>query len=297
MALCAAMAVLAAAFFLQPGEAISASAGTTQTLRQEQPAEMTEISETTIKAIATEAIKTTIAEDATETAKTTKAIKTTKTTTSTAAAKATTTAVPAWKTATTAPAAKAPASAKASATNFDYRYTLPAKPTQASPARTELPSASTATTAGTTGTTSAATTKAPLSCTISIRCDTILSNLSLFKKPADLIPSNGFILQSRTVAFTQGESVFDLLKRIAQSEKIHLEFTSVPAYQSVYIEGIGNIYEFDCGPLSGWMYRVNGVFPGYGSGRHTLRQGDTVEWLFTCDLGRDIGGEGISQRD
>ena len=116
-------------------------------------------------------------------------------------------------------------------------------------------------------------------------------------KPAktSFVPSNGIILQTRTVTFTEGESVFGVLKRVTQTEKVPLEFTNVPVYNSAYIEGIGNLYEFDCGPLSGWMYKVNGVFPNYSSSRYTLKQGDVVEWLYTCDLGRDIGGGGVVQ--
>jgi hypothetical protein len=64
-----------------------------------------------------------------------------------------------------------------------------------------------------------------------------------------------------------------------------------PIYRAAYVEAIQNLYEFDCGELSGWMYRVNGVFPNYGCSRYTLKAGDVVEWLYTCDLGRDIGGE------
>lgn len=40
-----------------------------------------------------------------------------------------------------------------------------------------------------------------------------------------------------------------------------MESNWTPAYNSAYIEGIGNLYEFDCGNLSGWMYSVNGVWP------------------------------------
>ena len=57
-----------------------------------------------------------------------------------------------------------------------------------------------------------------------------------------------------------------------------------------YVEGIHNLYEFDCGALSGWMYKVNGWYPNYGSSRYQLKDGDVVEWRFTCDLGNDIGG-------
>ena len=48
--------------------------------------------------------------------------------------------------------------------------------------------------------------------------------------------------------------------------------------------------EFDCGALSGWMYKVNGWYPNYGSSRYQLKDGDVVEWRFTCDLGNDVGG-------
>ena len=69
--------------------------------------------------------------------------------------------------------------------------------------------------------------------------------------------------------FTEGESVFDVLKRVCRENKIHMEFSETPVYQSAYIEGIGNLYEFDCGEGSGWMYRVNGEFPNYGCSRYT----------------------------
>ena len=65
---------------------------------------------------------------------------------------------------------------------------------------------------------------------------------------------------------------------------------NTPIYNSAYIEGIANLYEFDCGELSGWMYKVNGWFPNYGCSRYRLTEGDVVEWVYTCDLGNDVGG-------
>jgi hypothetical protein len=112
---------------------------------------------------------------------------------------------------------------------------------------------------------------------------------------AAIVPANGVVLPSTALAFNPGETVFDALLRAAKSQKMQLEFTNVPLYHSAYIDGIANIYEFDCGPLSGWMYRVNGVFPGYGCSKYPLRQGDVVEWIYTCDQGADIGG-GVSQK-
>ena len=131
-----------------------------------------------------------------------------------------------------------------------------------------------------------------LTCTLSIRCDTILNNMNLLKEEKKaLIPSGGVILETTTVTFSEGESVFDVLKRITREQRIHMEFSMTPIYNSAYIEGIHNLYQFDCGNLSGWMYKVNNWFPNYGCSRYQLKQGDVIEWVYTCDNGRDVGGE------
>lgn len=131
--------------------------------------------------------------------------------------------------------------------------------------------------------------------TLSIRCDTLLipSNYEVAKEngKADMIPANGVIYATREVEFYEGESVFDVLLREVQKEKIHMEFSMTPIYNSNYIEGINNLYEFDGGELSGWMYKVNGWFPNYGSSRYQLKEGDNIEWVYTCDLGRDVGSD------
>ena len=128
-------------------------------------------------------------------------------------------------------------------------------------------------------------------CTVSISCATILENLDrLDTEKTDLVPADGVLLAPAAVEFAEGESVFDVLKRVCRENKIHMEFSETPVYQSAYIEGIGNLYEFDCGEGSGWMYRVNGEFPNVGCSRYALADGDTVEWVYTCDFGADVGG-------
>lgn len=127
-------------------------------------------------------------------------------------------------------------------------------------------------------------------CTLTVRCDTILDNLGwLDPTKTELVPENGVIFPETTVTFYEGESVFHVLRREMKKAGIHMEFENTPIYNSAYIEGIGNLYEFDCGELSGWTYRVNGWFPNYGCSRYQLRPGDTVEWLYTCKLGVDVG--------
>lgn len=130
-----------------------------------------------------------------------------------------------------------------------------------------------------------------LTCTMSVRCDTILENIAwLDKEKIELVPKDGIIYREQTVTFYEGESVFNLLVREMKRNKIHIEFENTPIYNSAYIEGIANLYEFDCGELSGWMYKVNDWFPNYGCSRYQLKEGDRIEWVYTCDLGADVGG-------
>ena len=128
-------------------------------------------------------------------------------------------------------------------------------------------------------------------CTFSIECSTILNNLDMLDPDKlEMVPSDGVILAEITVTFYEGESVFDVLQRVCKDNGIHMEAEWTPIYNSAYIEGIHNLYEFDCGALSGWMYRVNGWYPNYGCSRYQLQDGDVVEWRYTCDLGNDVGG-------
>ncbi len=130
-----------------------------------------------------------------------------------------------------------------------------------------------------------------LHCTISIDCMTILDNLDKLKpEKLDVLPSDGIILASVQVGFYEGESVYDLLQRVCRENGIQIEASFTPAYNSAYVEGIGNLYEKDCGTLSGWTYMVNGWQPNYGCSRYALHDGDAVSWRYTCDLGSDVGG-------
>lgn len=128
-------------------------------------------------------------------------------------------------------------------------------------------------------------------CTVSISCAAILAHMDwLDGEKTELVPEDGWILPPAETTFYEGESVFHVLRRVCKQQKIHMEFQNTPIYNSAYIEGIGNLYEFDCGEQSGWMYSVNGWFPNYGCSRYALQPGDRVEWVYTCELGADVGG-------
>ena len=133
-----------------------------------------------------------------------------------------------------------------------------------------------------------------LTCTISISCSTILSNMDKCEESKkEWVPDNGVILSATTVTFTEGESVYDVLQRVCRDNGIQMDASWSGKYGSVYsayVEGIANLYEFDVGSGSGWMYKVNGWFPNYGCSGYTLSQGDVICWVYTCNLGDDVGG-------
>lgn len=97
----------------------------------------------------------------------------------------------------------------------------------------------------------------------------------------------GTILSPAAVELKSGDSVLDVLKRATRSRKMQMEYHGSGA--AAYVEGIDNLYEFDKGAKSGWLFRVNGEFPGKSAGAVKLKAGDVVEWLYTLDMGKDVG--------
>ncbi len=141
-----------------------------------------------------------------------------------------------------------------------------------------------------TGDSSTASSSAENVCILSINCATLLDHMDrLPSGKAEFVPSNGWILFPTQIAFNEGETVHDVLQRVCRDNGIHMESSFTPAYNSAYIEGINQLYEFDGGELSGWMYNVNGWFPNYGCSQYTIENGDEINWIYTCDLGKDVG--------
>lgn len=97
------------------------------------------------------------------------------------------------------------------------------------------------------------------------------------------------ILKDVIVKYKTDASVFDITQFVAQEKKIQLEYNGVsPNY---YVMGIDNLYEFDHGSNSGWLFKVNGTFLGTSSGKQIIKDQDHIEWFYTTDLGKDVGGE------
>lgn len=144
--------------------------------------------------------------------------------------------------------------------------------------------------------------KKQLTCTVEISCKNILGNKDKLKEnKTAFLPENGNILNATEIKVPEGSTVFDVLKKVCadnictdqctycKKNGIHLDYVYTPGYDNYYIRGIHQIYEKDCGTQSGWMYSVNGVFPNYGCSEYKVREGDIIQFSYTCDLGEDLG--------
>ena len=130
-------------------------------------------------------------------------------------------------------------------------------------------------------------------CTVSICCDALVGNDALNETKKDFVPSDGYILHETSVTFSESESVFDVLRRACaenvctddcaacQNGGIQLEYAYTPVYGSYYIEGIHNLYEKDCGSMSGWVFLVNGKSASMGCSEVQVQNGDRIEWVYT----------------
>ena len=142
---------------------------------------------------------------------------------------------------------------------------------------------------GTNGTGKTAQTAPQSRCTIEIVCKTAAEYAK--NHPSVVLSgkaASGMILQSTAVDFSSGDTVFDILESVCKQNGIALEFTKTPLYNSYYIEGIGGLYEFDCGSSSGWIYSVNGEKPNRSSSEYTIKNGDKIIFSYTCKNGADV---------
>ncbi|MGU3471331.1 DUF4430 domain-containing protein [Paenibacillus sp. D51F] len=97
----------------------------------------------------------------------------------------------------------------------------------------------------------------------------------------------GIILKSTRVEAEEGDTVLDVLKKVARIQKLVVDYSGKGA--AAYVSGIGNLYEFDEGAGSGWLFSVNGIFSSRSAGTSVLKPGDEVRWVYTTDYGKDVG--------
>ncbi len=124
--------------------------------------------------------------------------------------------------------------------------------------------------------------KGEITVTLSVSCRTASE-----KPHASHIPDNGIILPETELSLKENSTVLDALMLASKRHGLLIENDSVSPL-TAYISGINNLYEFDYGELSGWMYFVNSHSPDTGCGEYILKDGDRIEWIYTCNLGDDL---------
>jgi hypothetical protein len=87
------------------------------------------------------------------------------------------------------------------------------------------------------------------------------------------------VLPACPVMPLEGETVLALLLRVAEANKIPVE------HASDYVEGIGNLYEFDHGGESGWVYSVNGKKASVSAADYIPADGDKILWEYITSYG------------
>ncbi len=117
--------------------------------------------------------------------------------------------------------------------------------------------------------------------TISIDCKTLVGSTD-----ESYIPSDGVILCETAFKIEEGDTVYDILIEAARKHSIQIDNNGNE--EMAYIAGINNIYQFQFGDLSGWMFYVNGVESSVGCSSHVLSDGDIIQWRYTLDMGKDI---------
>lgn len=118
-------------------------------------------------------------------------------------------------------------------------------------------------------------------CSFSVVCNTALESDKLSDDVRAMLPSDGVIAQTGNYTLRQDMTVYDLLAAAAQKHGFSFEGVS-------YISQINGLSERGCGPLSGWMYTVNGARPQVPVNMYKVQDGDDVKIIYTCNMGNDL---------
>jgi hypothetical protein len=94
---------------------------------------------------------------------------------------------------------------------------------------------------------------------------------------ADKLSEDGVILAAKSVTIKSGESALAALKA-----------SGISYVGTSYVSSINGLSEMDAGPKSGWVYSVNGVYPGVGVAGYKPKDGDNIQFRYTLNGGADV---------
>ena len=113
---------------------------------------------------------------------------------------------------------------------------------------------------------------------LTVTCADAVQQGNLSPEMQEALPQDGILFAQDAYPISDGITVLALLQQVMQEEKLPVEVGDG------YVKGIGALYEGACGDTSGWLFRLNGEIPSVGAADCTLHKGDTVEWLYICDM-------------
>lgn len=85
-------------------------------------------------------------------------------------------------------------------------------------------------------------------------------------------------MMSGNIEVDDSSTAYSVLRQLARQNGKAI--TTKGFGSTVYVSGIDGLKEFDHGPSSGWMYKVNGTPPNIGAGAYHVKAGDTVIWYY-----------------
>ena len=120
-----------------------------------------------------------------------------------------------------------------------------------------------------------------VTCTVTVECKSILDHMDDLKEGhEEFVPDDGYIIKNYTYKAKKGYTAYDALKGACKKSDIKL--TAKSTSYGIYISGINNLDEFDCGKQSGWMYSVNGIMPNTTCGNVSVDDGDSIVFTYVC---------------
>lgn len=115
--------------------------------------------------------------------------------------------------------------------------------------------------------------------TLSVRCQTAVDAGS---EVAAAVAPDGWMLAPTDMTITDGDTVLDVLERTDLVLGVRRS-----GYGS-YVYSIQSLAERAVGSMSGWIYLVNGEQVQASCSTCELKDGDSVEWVYTLDGGKDV---------
>lgn len=120
-----------------------------------------------------------------------------------------------------------------------------------------------------------------VTCTITVECKNIHKHMSQLKSGHErFVPNDGYIIHTESRTVDRGSTAYDVLKLACSAHGIRL--TAKSTSYGVYVVGINNLDEKDCGSASGWMYKVNGTVPMISCGKYKMDSGDNLVFYYVC---------------